>query len=32
MDEANDYRGWDLWMQADRVGTHIINNWPDRTP
>ena len=29
MDDQHDFRGWDLWMQNDRVGTHIINNWPD---
>ncbi len=28
MDEANDYRGWDLWMQNGRIGTHIISKWP----
>ncbi|HET6572920.1 MAG TPA: DUF1553 domain-containing protein [Fimbriiglobus sp.] len=27
MDEANKYRGWDLWMQADRVGMHVIHAW-----
>src|SRR5439155_15474521 len=28
MDEANGYRGWDVWMQADRVGMHVINSYP----
>ncbi len=28
MNKANDYRGWDFWVQARRVGTHIINVWP----
>ena len=28
MDKANVYRGWDFWVQARRVGTHIINAWP----
>jgi mono/diheme cytochrome c family protein len=27
MDEANAYRGWDLWLQADRVGMHIVHAW-----
>jgi mono/diheme cytochrome c family protein len=27
MDEGNNYRGWDLWMQNDRVGMHIISSW-----
>lgn len=29
MDEANAYRGWDFWSEGGRVGTHIINAWPD---
>jgi Protein of unknown function (DUF1553)/Protein of unknown function (DUF1549)/Concanavalin A-like lectin/glucanases superfamily/Planctomycete cytochrome C len=28
MDPANKHRGWDLWVQGDRVGMHIINTWP----
>jgi hypothetical protein len=27
MDNAANYRGWDYWVQARRVGTHIINSW-----
>src|SRR5207247_700245 len=23
MDNKSDYRGWDLWLEADKVGTHI---------
>jgi len=29
MDNDNNYRGWDLWLQADRPGMHIINKWQD---
>ena len=29
MDDQNDYRGWDLWVEDGRVGTHIIHKWPD---
>ena len=29
MDEGNDYRGWDLWLQGVRVGAHIIHKWPE---
>ncbi len=29
MDEANQHRGWDLWIEGRRVGSHIIHNWPD---
>jgi hypothetical protein len=28
MDDQHDFRGWDLWLQGNRVGTHIINRWP----
>lgn len=28
MDEGNDYRGWDLWVQDNKVGAHIIHKWP----
>lgn len=27
MNEGADYRGFDFWMQGNRVGTHIINTW-----
>lgn len=23
------YRGWDFWVQARRIGTHIISTWSD---
>lgn len=29
MDNGDKYRGWDFWVQARRVGTHVINAWPD---
>lgn len=28
MDEGNSFRGWDLWVQNNQVGAHIINTWP----
>ena len=28
MDEGNAFRGWDIWIQNDRIGTHIINSYP----
>ncbi|MCE9527814.1 MAG: DUF1553 domain-containing protein, partial [Planctomycetales bacterium] len=28
MDNTKDYRGWDFWVQARRVGTHIVSTWP----
>ena len=27
MDTDNAYRGWDVWLQADKVGMHIVNAW-----
>lgn len=29
MDESNAYRGWDFWCENGRVGTHLVNRWPD---
>jgi Protein of unknown function (DUF1553)/Protein of unknown function (DUF1549)/Concanavalin A-like lectin/glucanases superfamily len=28
MDNGPQYRGWDMWIENDRVGMHIINQWP----
>ncbi|MBA4066113.1 MAG: hypothetical protein C0501_20825 [Isosphaera sp.] len=28
MDEGNGFRGWDVWLQNDRVGTHLVNTYP----
>lgn len=27
MDEANHYRGWDLWIEDGKIGTHIVSKW-----
>ncbi len=29
MDEAAAHRGWDLWLEGNRLGTHLINQWPE---
>lgn len=29
MDKPSEYRGWDFWVQARRVGMHIISKWPE---
>ena len=29
MDEKNDYRGWDMWVEGNRIATHIIHKWPE---
>ncbi len=29
MDDQHDFRGWDLWVEGGKVGTHIVNKWPE---
>jgi hypothetical protein len=29
MDNAQGYRGWDLWLENGRVGMHIIHKWQE---
>jgi len=29
MDDLHDFRGWDMWLENGRVGTHIISKWPE---
>jgi hypothetical protein len=29
MDNTNKHRGWDLWLEGGRIGTHIINAYPE---
>jgi hypothetical protein len=29
MDDRADYRGWDLWIEGGRVGTHLVSKWPE---
>jgi len=28
MQDGGSYRGWDLWSEDGRVGTHLIHDWP----
>jgi hypothetical protein len=28
MNESDGYRGWDLYVQGNRVGMHLIHTWP----
>ena len=28
MDDRNNYRGWDLWLENGRVAVHLVNQWP----
>jgi hypothetical protein len=27
MDDKHDYRGWDIWLEENRVASHIIHKW-----
>ncbi len=29
MDDQHGYRGWDLWIENNKVATHLVNQWPD---
>jgi hypothetical protein len=29
MDEKDNYRGWDLWIENDRLASHIIHRWQE---
>ena len=29
MDDRNNYRGWDLWVENGRIATHLVNRWPE---
>jgi len=29
MDEANGFRGWDMWLDNGRPASHIVHAWPD---
>jgi hypothetical protein len=29
MDDKNDFRGWDFWLDAGKLSTHIVHKWPD---
>jgi hypothetical protein len=29
MDDKNDFRGWDLWLDGGKPGTHIVSKWPE---
>ncbi len=29
MDDTNNFRGWDLWIEGGKPGTHIVSKWPE---
>ncbi|MCX6369118.1 MAG: DUF1553 domain-containing protein [Armatimonadetes bacterium] len=28
MDEGSEHRGWDMWVEGNKVGSHIVHKWP----
>ncbi|MEN8784057.1 MAG: DUF1553 domain-containing protein [Akkermansiaceae bacterium] len=30
MDSAAKYRGWDLWIEDGKLGTHFVDEWPEK--
>ncbi|MDB4275734.1 hypothetical protein N9860_03535, partial [Akkermansiaceae bacterium] len=30
MDSGQDFRGWDIWLEDSRIGSHIIDKWPTK--
>lgn len=29
MDDPHGFRGWDIWLEGNRVGCHVIHTWPE---
>ena len=29
MDESQEHRGWDVWMEDRRIAMHLIHSWPE---
>ncbi len=29
MDDRNNYRGWDMWLEGGRIATHLVHQWPE---
>ena len=30
MDESQEHRGWDIWMEDRRIAMHLIHSWPEK--
>jgi hypothetical protein len=30
IDDGNAFRGWDLWLEDNKVGSHIVHTWPEK--
>ncbi len=28
MDDRQNYRGWDIWLENGRIATHLVHEWP----
>ena len=29
MDDRDNYRGWDMWLEGGRIATHLVHHWPE---
>jgi mono/diheme cytochrome c family protein len=29
MNDTDGYRGWDVWLEQGKIGTHLVNKWPE---
>ena len=29
MDDGDKHRGWDLWVENNRIAVHLVNRWPE---
>ncbi|MDX1948471.1 MAG: DUF1553 domain-containing protein [Pirellulaceae bacterium] len=29
LDDKNEHRGWDVWLDGDKIGMHLVHKWPD---
>ena len=29
MDDGKNFRGWDLWLEGGKPGTHLVSQWPE---
>ncbi|MBS0264898.1 MAG: DUF1553 domain-containing protein [Planctomycetes bacterium] len=29
MDNLNGHRGWDIWVEGNRIATHLVHKWPE---
>ncbi len=29
MNDGKDFRGWDVWLEGDRIAMHLVHQWPE---